>query len=135
MSRLRSYKSKMMVLSVAAFGVAVLAAFLAGQLLNLQTSNSNFWLFYLPTLALCAFAFGALTPWWRKLDDVQRSGQYVAWFWGGQAGGMAILMALVVAAGRTSDLALGGLAVFMGEAVGFLAVWLAWRWQSRGPAE
>ncbi|HEX4848018.1 MAG TPA: hypothetical protein VFV30_07735 [Novosphingobium sp.] len=131
----RSYKSQMTILGTASLGAAALAGLVGSQVLNRQAGPADFWLTYLPLLALCAFAFWAMTPWWRRLDDLQRQGQQSAWFWGGQIGGIVVLMALVAAAGRDSDLARGGLYVVLGQAVGFAVAWLVWRWRSSGPAE
>lgn len=135
MFKARSYKTQMTVLAILSLGAALLAGFLGSQILNMKTGQTDFWLIYLPLLGLCAFAFAAITPWWRKLDDLQKAGQLNAWYWGGQIGGLVVLMALVAATGRNSDLSRGALALFLGEVAGFAVVWLAWRWHSRGPAE
>ncbi len=135
MSSAHSYRSKMTMLAALSLGSAVLAGFLGSQLLNLEDPQTGFWPVYLVLLGLCALAIGAMVPWWNKLDDAQKAGQLNAWYWGGQMGALVVLMWLVAATGRNSDLSRGALALFLGEAAGFAIAWLIWRWRSRGPAE
>lgn len=135
MAKVRSYKSQMTLLAGISLAAALLAGFLGSRIVALRTDQTDFWLIYLPLLGVVAFAFAAMTPWWRKLDDLQKAGQLNAWYWGGQIGGIVVLMALVAATGQQSDLSRGALAVFLGEVTGFAIAWLAWRWNSRGPVE
>lgn len=135
MSNARSYKSKMTLLTAFSLGSAILAGALGSQFLNVAVPPGEFWPAFLVLLLLCALALGAMVPWWSKLDDVQKAGQLNAWYWGGLTGGLVVLMWLVAATGRGSDLSLGALTLLLGETVGFAIVWLAWRWRSRGPAE
>lgn len=135
MNFVRTYKSRMLLLAAAALGAATLAGFAGSLILRFGTPGENFWIIYPALLVLCGIAFASIAPWWRRLDDVQKAGQLTSWYWGGQIGGVVVLMALVAAFGRSSDFARGGLAVFLGEAVCFGLFWLFWRWRSRGPAE
>jgi hypothetical protein len=135
MALVRSYKSKMTLLGVAALSAAVLAGAVGSLVIRYGQPGQNFWLVYPVLLAVCALAFAAVVPWWRKLDDLQQEGQLVSWYWGGQVGAVVVLMALVAAFGTNSDFARGGLAVFLGEGTFFGAAWLIWRWRSRGPSE
>jgi uncharacterized membrane protein len=135
MALARSYKSKMTLLAVAALSVAVLAGAVGSLVVRYSEPGENFWLVYPALLAVFGLAFAAVMPWWRRLDDLQKEGQLVSWYWGGQIGAVVVLMALVAANGAHSDFARGGAAVFMGEAMFFGAAWLIWRWRSRGPAE
>lgn len=135
MANARSYKSKMTMLAGLSLGSAVLAGLLGSQLLNQEAARADFWPLYLGLLGLCALAIGAMVPWWNKLDDLQKAGQLNAWYWGGLIGGLVVLMWLVAATGRSSDLSRGALALLLGETAGFGIAWLVWRWRSRGPAE
>ena len=130
-----SYKSRMLVLAGAAFAVAMGVGFVGSRIVRLSPPGENFWLIYPALLAAFALAMAATYPWWRRLDEVQKSGQLISWWWGGQIGAVMVLMALVAATGTRSDLSRGGLAVFLGEAVAFGIAWVIWRWRSRGPAE
>lgn len=130
-----SYKSRMLILASAAFGVAVGVGFVGSRIVRLSPPGENFWLIFPALLVVFAVMIAAVLPWWRRLDDVQKSGQLVSWYWGGQLGAVIVLLALVAATGTRSDLSRGGAAVFVGEGVAFGVAWLIWRWRSRGPAE
>lgn len=131
----QTYRTKMFKLGALAFVAASAAGIAGGQIVKLSPPGQNFWLVFAGLLAVFAVGITAVHPWWRKLDDVQRTGQMVSWYWGGQIGAIIVLAALVAATGTRSDLSLGGLALFLGEAVGFGIFWLIWRFRLRGPAE
>lgn len=135
MALAQSYKTKMLLLAVAALGAATVAGLAGSRIVQLGAPGENFWLVYPALLVMCAIAFAAVMPWWRRLDDVQKSGQLVSWYWGGQIGAVIVLMGLVAATGAHSEFSRGGLAVFLGEAVCFGIAWLIWRWRSSGPVE
>ena len=84
-------------------------------------------------VAVCALAMWACVPWWNRLDDMQKHGHMVSWYWGGIAGGTVALMALIAATGTRSPLALGGLAVILGEAAAFLVCLAGWGLTRRRP--
>ena len=134
MSNARSYKSWMVVLAAAAFGAARFAGYLANHALRAKESLGSPSLVLALLLGFTAVAFAAGMPWWRKLDDLQKSGQLNAWYFGGQVGGLVVLLALVAFTGK-SDYSRGALALLVGELAGFVIFWLVWRWHSRGPAE
>ncbi len=131
----QTYRVKMVKLALLALLVASAAGAVGGHLLNLGPPGENFWLVFPALLLVFAIGFWAVHPWWRNLDDVQRTGHLVAWYWGGQAGAVIVLVALVAATGKHSAYSLGGLAVFLGEAVAFGIAWLIWRYRLRGPVE
>ena len=64
---------------------------------------------------------------------MQKDAHLVSWYWGGMAGGMAVLMALATGAGIRSDLARGGGLVLVGQGAAFLIFFVVWKWQRRGP--
>lgn len=134
MSKARSYRSKMIVLGAAGFGAAVFAGFAGSHILRAKESMGSPWLVLILLLGLTVVAFAAGLPWWRKLDDLQRTGQLSAWYWGGQTGGLTVLLALVAFTGK-SDYSRGALALLVGEFIGFSIFWLFWRLRSRGLAE
>lgn len=135
MKTAQSYRTKMAKLLAFAFGVAALAGLLIGRVLNYAPSEENFWLIYPFTLLVAGAALTATLPWWRKLDDIQKSGHLVSWYWGGSAGALIVLLAMFSATGDRSDYTLGGMAVFIGQVVAYAIVWAVWRLRLRGPVE
>ncbi len=131
----RTYRSRMIMLFGLGLGAAIATSLVSGRIVRLGPPGEDFWLVYLALLTPFAVMFAAMMPWWRRLDDVQKSGQTISWWWGGQIGGVVVLMALVAATGPHSDFARGGIAMFLGEAAGFTIYWLIWRFRLRGPVE
>ena len=111
---------------------AIAAGVVAGRLVRLGTHGENFWLIFPAALAVCWLALAATLPWWRKLDAMQKDGHLVSWYWGGMAGGMAVLMALAAGSGVRSDLAQGGGLVLVGQGIGFLIFFAFWKWRHSG---
>jgi len=101
-------------------------------LLRTVAPGEQFWLVLGTGLAVLAATLWAGLPWWRAMDDMQKHGQMIAWYWGGIGGGLAMLMWLIAALGLNSDQAQGAVALFGGQAVGFLAFWAVWKWRKRG---
>jgi hypothetical protein len=131
---MRTYRSKLRISLALGIAAVIGVAFIGGRVVRLGEPGENFWFLFPALLAFCVFAFAAIHPWWRKLDDMQRTNHLVSWYWGGQAGGLVVLMALVAATGTDSESSRGALYVVLGQAVGFLLV-LAGRWlHHRGPA-
>lgn len=131
---LQTYRSKMRIAAVLAVAAAVAAGFVGGKVARVGEPGEHFWIVYPALLAVCALAFAATMPWWRKLDDMQRTGQLVSWYWGGLAGALAVMMGLIAATGVRSELSLGALYTVLGQAVGFLLFLAGWRLKHRGPA-
>lgn len=131
----QTYRAKMFKLAALAFIAAMAAGLIGGRILRLGPAGENFWLVFPGMLLVFAVGFAAVHPWWRNLDDVQRNGHLVSWYWGAQIGAVIVLVALVAATGSRSEYSLGGLAVFLGEAVAFGIAWLIWRLRLRGPVE
>jgi hypothetical protein len=130
----QSYRRRVRV----AFGLAAVAAIAAGiiggRVVRAGAPGENFWLVYSVLLAIFALAFAALLPWWRKLDDMQKSGHLVSYYWGGMGGGLAVMAALVAATGVDSRLSLGALYTVLGQAAGFLLFLAGWRLRRGDPA-
>jgi hypothetical protein len=116
-----------------AFGVAPLVGIGGALLLRRVGPGEYFWLVFPILLTGCGLALLACVPWWKRLDDMQKQGHLVSWYWGGLAGGIASLMALVASRGVRSDLANGGMIVLLSEAVGFVLFWAVWAYARRGP--
>ena len=131
----RTYKSKMWLFAGAAFVAFTAVGLINGRIVRLGPPGENFWLVFPAMLAFFVLAFAATIPWWRRLDDVQKSGHLVSWYWGGQIGAVIVLMALGAGTGVDSDYSRGGVAVFLGEGVAFLVAWLIWRYRMRGSPE
>ena len=128
-----SYKSRMRWAFALALASVLAAAIIAGRLVRLDSPGQNFWLLFPASVAVCWLALAGTLPWWRRLDAMQKDAHLVSWYWGGMAGGMAVLMALATGAGIRSDLARGGGLVLVGQGVAFLIFFVVWKWQRRGP--
>jgi hypothetical protein len=130
----QTYRSKLRISLTLGIVAVIGAGFVVSRIVRLGEPGANFWLVFPALLAISGLALATLHPWWRKLDDMQRTSQLVSWYWGGMAGGLVVLMALVAATGARSDSSQGALYLVLGQAAGFL-VFLAGRWlHHRGPA-
>jgi hypothetical protein len=129
----RTYRSKLRLATWLAFAAAVAAGIVGGRIVRLGEPGENFWLVLPVLLAVVGLALAAQLPWWRKLDDMQKSAHLVSWYWGSMGGGAAVLMALLASEGVRSDLAEGGGFVLMGQAVAFLLFLAVWQLRHRGP--
>ena len=116
-----------------AFGAAPVVGITGGLLLRKVGPGEHFWLVFPILVVGCALALLACVPWWNRLDDMQKQGHMVSWYWGGTAGGITSLMALVAYSGVRSDLATGGFVVLLTEAGAFLLAWALWAYARRGP--
>jgi len=129
---LRTYQSRLRFAGLLALGGAVVAGLAAGRIVRSGAPGENFWLVFPVLVAICALAFAACIPWWRKLDHMQKEGHVVSWYWGGIGGAAVALMALVAASGVHSELSKGAMYLFLGQGAGFLAYWFGWQWAHRG---
>jgi hypothetical protein len=129
----QTYRNKIRLAAALAVIAAIGAGLVGGRIVRLDAPGEHFWLVYPALLVVCALAFVAMLPWWRKIDDMQRTGHLVSWHWGGLAGTLAVMMALVAATGTRSDLSLGSLYTLLGQAGGYFVFLAVWRLQRRGP--
>jgi|SRR6478752_2603189 uncharacterized membrane protein len=129
---LRTYRGRLRAFGLLAVGAALAAGIAGGRIARLGPPGENFWLVFPALVVVCALAFAACIPWWRKMDHMQREGQLVSWYWGGLGAATLVLMALVAGAGVKSDLAQGAMYMVLGQAAGFFAYWVAWQWAHRG---
>ena len=130
---IQSYRNKLRLAVALAVAAAVGAGLVGGRVARAGEPGEQFWLVYPALLAVCALAFAACIPWWRRLDEMQKNWHLVSWYWGGLAGGLAVMMALVAATGVHSDLSKGALYMAMGQAVAFLIFFAGWSLRHRGP--
>jgi hypothetical protein len=128
-----TYRNKIRAATALALAVALAGGIIGSMLVRLVPPGEHFWLVYIGLLAICALALAACIPWWRKLDDMQKAGHMVSWYWGGLAGALAVVMALVAATGVHSDLSKGALFMVIGQTLAFLLVLSGWSWWHRGP--
>ncbi len=126
------YSRKMRRATWLAFLVPTAVALPMAQLLRGVAPGEHFWLVLAGGLAVVATALWASIPWWRRMDDMQKHGQMISWYWGGLGAGLAMLIWLIAALGLQSDQALGALALLMAQTVGFLVFWAVWMWRKRG---
>jgi hypothetical protein len=131
----QTYSSKVRLAALLAIMGAVAAAFVGGRIIRIDQPGEHFWLVYPALLALCAIALAASLPWWRRLDDMQRTGHLASLYWGGQAGMLAVMMALIAATGPRSELSRGSLLTVVGIGAGYLVFLAGWRLRQRGPEE
>jgi hypothetical protein len=129
----RSYQSKIRLAGWLAFAGAVTAGIVAGRIVRAGPPGEHFWIVFPLLVIVCALAFAACLPWWRRADDMQRSGQLISWYWGGSGGAAITLMAIVAATGVTSEASTGALYMILGQAAAFLLFWGGWYLRHRGP--
>jgi len=130
-----SYSTRLRRATWLAFGVAPAAGITMAFVLRRVAPGEHFWLVFGGLIAICALAMWACIPWWNRLDDMQRQYHTVSWYWGGLAGGIFALMALIAATGAQSPQSMGGLSVLIGQTIAFLGFWAIWAWRRRGTAE
>ena len=97
--------------------------------------GEHFWLVLGGFLLILAVSFAAMLPWWRAMDDMQKHGHMISWYWGGIGGGLIMLGWLMAGAGGQSDAVKGAVALMAGQCVGFLIFWAVWAWRQRGASE
>ena len=129
---LHTYQSRLRFAGLMALVGALAAGLVAGRIVRLGAPGENFWLVFPVLVAVCALAFAACIPWWRKVDHMQKEGHLISWYWGGLGGAVVALMALVAATGVNSDMSKGAMYLVLGQTAGFLAYWLGWQWAHRG---
>jgi hypothetical protein len=82
-------------------------------------------------IAVLAGVFLTMLPRWRSLDHMQRDSRLSSWYWGGGfAGGAGVLLALILAGGRSPFFAGAALVWFLqfaGYALARLQWWLSHR--------
>lgn len=122
-----TYRSRIRIALVLGTGAMILAGVIGGRLVRVGAPGENFWLVFPALLAVFALGLAALVPWWRKLDDMQKSGQLVSYYWGGMAGGLVVVLWLVAATGSRSDVSQGALYTVLGQGAGFLLFFAGWR--------
>ena len=128
------YRTRLRRATWLAFGIPLVAAAGASVVLRSIAPGDYFWPVLTMLWAVCALALWACVPWWKRLDDMQKQGHMLGWYWGGLGGGILALMWLVAAVGVRGELARGGLIVLMGQLVGFLLFWIVWARRRSGPS-
>jgi hypothetical protein len=97
--------------------------------------GEHFWLVLGGIVFVFAVSFAAALPWWRTMDDMQRQGHTISWYWGGLGGGSLMFAWLIAALGGESDTVKGAVAMLLAQIVGFLIFWAVWMWRQRGAGE
>ena len=116
-----------------ALAVTFAGALAGSVMLGIAGPGRYFWLTFPMLVAVCVIAGMASGPWWRRLDDMQREGQLISWYWGGIGGGLVMLMDIVARTGVRDPLFTGGVLLLAGQSVGYVIYWAAWAWARRRP--
>jgi hypothetical protein len=130
-----TYKSRLRRATWLAFGGAVIAGLIVGRIARSSAPGENFWLIFPLLLLVGALALLGTWPWWRRIDDIQKNGHMLSWYWGSTVGAVILLMWVIAATGVNSDVTKGATAMFMAQGLGFLVVFGSWSWRGRGAAE
>ena len=130
-----SYSTRLRRATLLAYLSAPVVGLAGALLLRSVRPGEHFWPVFLTLAAGCFLALLACVPWWNRMDDMQRQYHTVSWYWGGLAGGIIALMALIAATGAQSSQSMGGLSVLLTEGIAFLLFWSVWAWRRRGTAE
>lgn len=115
-----------------AFLVPTAIAVPLGYLLRFVAPGEHFWLVLAGGLFVVGTTLWACVPWWRTMDDMQKQGHMISWYWGGMGAGLAMLVWLIAALGIPSPQVQGALALLVAQSVGFLGYWAMWMWRRRG---
>ncbi|WP_033923946.1 hypothetical protein [Sphingomonas sp. 35-24ZXX] len=130
-----SYEMRSRLLYAMGIGVAAVAGILIGKAVPTGTGVDNPALALSAALGLWGLLLATTWLWWRRIDDVQRQGQLVSWWWGGLSGALVTVAYLLATFGRHDELSLGASYVFFGQFAGYAIAWLIWRYRGRGEAE
>lgn len=84
--------------------------------------------------ALAGLGLLACVPWWRALDEMQRSAQLTSWYWGGSFGCVAGLLGAGLIGGVHSALLSGALLVAAAQIISFAVCWTVSRFIHRPAA-
>jgi hypothetical protein len=126
------YSRKLRNATWVAFLVPTVVALPMAYLLRGVAPGEHFWLVLAGGLFVVGTALWACVPWWRTMDDMQKQGHMISWYWGGLGGGLVAMIWLIAALGTKSPQGQGALTMFVGQAVGFFGFWAVWAWQRRG---
>jgi hypothetical protein len=125
----------MWALAALAFGAAAIAGVVIGIAVPASGGVENPVLVLPLMLIFVGLVMAAGWPWWQKTDDLQKQGQLLSWWWGGNMGALAMLVVLVVLYGRHSEISLGAIYLFFAEFAGMAVAYLVWKFRGRGQAE
>ena len=96
-----SYTRRLRKTTLLAFLLPIAIALPTSYLLRYVVPGENFWAVLIAGLLVIVATFWACIPWWRTMDDMQRHGHMISWYWGGMAGGLVALIWLIAALGMT----------------------------------
>lgn len=130
-----SYSRRLRWTTLLAFLALAAIALPLGYALRLVAPGEDFWPVLTAGLLIVGLTLWACVPWWRTMDGMQKHGHMISWYWGGMGGGLAVMAWLIAAIGLRREQVQGALALFMGQAAGFLMFWIVWSWRRRGLAE
>ena len=130
-----SYEMRSRLLYALGIVVAAVAGIVIGKTVPKGAGVDNP-AFALPAvLGLWGLVLAMTWLWWRRIDDIQKQGQLVSWWWGGLSGASVTATYLLVTFGRHDDVSLGATYLFFGQFAGYAIAWLIWRYRGRGEAE
>lgn len=70
----QSYRSKLRFAGWLAGAGAIAAGLITGRIVRAGAPGEHFWIVFPLLLLVCALAFAACLPWWRRMDDMHRTG-------------------------------------------------------------
>ena len=130
-----SYRAKMGWLLVFAVAGALIVNFGVWKVASLDGVPDNFWMSFPLFLLGFGAVFAFFMPYWNRLDDVQKQGHQISWYWGGMAGAVIMLVWLVAMNAHRSEFGMGAGIMFMVQTIGFAVAWVVWGLRGRGHAE
>ncbi len=130
-----THRMKFWLLAALAVGSSLIAGTIIGKTVPLSGGVDNPELVLPALLAVASLVMFACWLWWRKTDDLQKQGQMLSWWWGGNIGALVMAVCLATLTGRHSDLTHGAFYMFFAQFAGFVLVWLAWKLRGMGPTE
>lgn len=130
-----SYRARMgWLLILAAAGTAVVNLGV-WKLAGIDGGPKRFWATFPLFLIGFGAAFAFFLPYWNRLDDLQKQGQLVSWYWGGMGGAIVMLAWLLAMNLHRSEFGRGAGLMLLAQVIGFAVAWVIWGLRGRGRAE
>ncbi|MGB7407851.1 MAG: hypothetical protein WA908_05045 [Pontixanthobacter sp.] len=128
----KTYSEKQLRRTVLFAVIPLSVAFLAKIAMRAFDVDDGGWFAF----GIALFAFSAFflfgVPFWKGLDDLQRQGSAVSWYWG-SFGGLAVTACIIAAADLAGSQFMLGVATLIVMQLGCSSIlYAAWRFKGRG---